>query len=218
MRDAAVDALRHWLGRGPGNLPQIKGVLIAFLVLHLDGPERLPVAHVEIVRDDACTRPQLAHELRPQSLIHVVRQIERHDSGVREVGLEQVVGAKRHPVADAGLPRQLRAVRHQPGIDLDADPARAEITRGRDHDTPVARAQVVDDVVGLDAGELQHLGDDVGRGLDVGDIGAGGETRGGTGEHDANQRGEEDRTAPSRSRRHPHRSVISCSGGVTPNS
>ena len=63
-------------------------------------------------------------------------------------------------LADVRLPRAFLALVDEVVVELDADRARAELARGGDHDAPVARAQVVDDVVRADAREPQHLVDD----------------------------------------------------------
>ena len=81
-----------------------------------------------------------------------------------EVGLEQIADDERDAMCDfrfvGGAPRQLDQLR----IDLDADAARAVFLRRDDRDAAIARAEVVDDVAGADAGELQHrIGDVVAR-------------------------------------------------------
>ena len=76
------------------------------------------------------------------------------------------LGAIRH----AGGKRRLAALLNQLRIQLDAHAARAEITRGRDHDASVARAQVIHHVVRANLRFAEHLGDgDVGGG-DVGRV------------------------------------------------
>jgi len=65
------------------------------------------------------------------------------------------------------------AVHAESGVELDPHPARAKVARGRDHDAPVAGAEVVDHVVRSHAGEPQDLDDDLGWRPDIGHLHAG---------------------------------------------
>ena len=86
------------------------------------------------------------HELRPQLHVDVRPQEQRHHGRRREVGLEQVALDEPHAVGDVRALRVLVGFRDALRIDVDADAARTEVLRRRDHDPAVAGAQVVDDV------------------------------------------------------------------------
>ena len=107
---------------------------------------RLPVAHVERVRDDARARLQLLLQLRNQLQIERRQQVQRDHGRLADVGREQILIEEFHLVADAAalqvLGRFLDALR----IDVDADAARAVRLGAGDRNAAVARAEVVDDV------------------------------------------------------------------------
>src|SRR5262249_21641308 len=155
-----ADARLPGAGHGGGDEPEVQPVLAAAAAhwLHAVG---LPVAHVEVVRDHARTRRELAHELGTQPQVHVLAEIERHHGGSGEVGLEEILPEECHLRGDAGGQRRVAAEAHQLWIDLHPDAPRAEIAGGGDHHASVAAAEVEDDVVRNDAGNLQHLEADI---------------------------------------------------------
>ena len=72
-----------------------------------------------------------------------------------DVGGEEVLRHEPHAVRHAGRGGVLRRLLHERRIELDADAAGAVLLRGGDHDPSVARAEVVDDVAGLDLRQLR---------------------------------------------------------------
>jgi hypothetical protein len=107
-----------------------------------------PVPQVEGVRDDARPGSELPQELGSQPAIEVGGQVERHDRGRGQIGLEEVLVAEAQAVGQPQPPGPLGALGHQGRIDLQADPSRTPVLRGRDEDAAVARPQVIDDVIG----------------------------------------------------------------------
>ena len=151
--------------------PEIEPVL-ARRALHAQHAVRRPVAHVEVVGDDAGARRQLAEQLGTQLEVHVVAQIERHDRGAGQVGREEILPEKGRALGDPGGARGVAAGPDQAGIDLDADAAGPEVAGGGDHDPSVAAAQIEDDVPRSHRGHPEHLEADGLRRADEEDVGA----------------------------------------------
>ena len=114
------------------------------------GRSQLPVE-----RDDPGSRFEFAAELRPKGQVHVRPQEQRDHGGCADVRVEEIPCDE----ADAGdslssseLPRLVRA----PGIDVVAYAAGALALRRRDEDAPIARAEVTDDVPGVDGCQIEH--------------------------------------------------------------
>src|ERR1019366_2457209 len=169
----------HWRG----TMPQVL-LFAEFLLGFLgDGPEvydppvyihflvGLPLAHVELVGDNAGTHFQVLEKLRAKLEVDVRQEVERHDGGIVEVGIEQVLLDEPHAVGDAGLACILLGFFDSVGVDVDACAAGdAELLGGHDHDAAVTAAEVVQDVAFLDFAELEHsLHHRRGRG-NVGDV------------------------------------------------
>ena len=127
---------------------------------------RFPVAHGEVVRDDACAGAQLARQDRAQLHVRRGQQIEGHDRRVRDVDGHRVLQQERDAPLDAGGLGVGFAWFDQIGVDVDAHAPRAELLRRRDDDPAVAASEVVDDVARADLGQRQHALDDVGRSRD----------------------------------------------------
>src|SRR5581483_11746269 len=112
------------------NGPQVKLLAEVAIIarIHRKLFFRLPIAHIERVRDDAGADSQLIQQLGAEPRVHAGQQKQRDDSRL----------------ADA-----LR-------IDIDSHAARAiELGRG-DHDPAVAASQIVNDVFIRDLGQFQH--------------------------------------------------------------
>ena len=124
----------------------------------------LPGAHAEGVRHQprAGLQPQ---QRGAQLQVQLGQQIQGDDAGGRQVGLEDVALHDARAIGHAGGPGAALGVRHQFGVELDAQRAGAELPRRGDDDLAVARAQVDDVVAPRHAGHLQHARDQrVGRG------------------------------------------------------
>jgi len=67
-----------------------------------------------------------------QAQVHLGREVEGNHGGLAEIGHEDVLLEKARAVAHASAPGVLQGLRDQIGIELDAHPARAKITRGGD--------------------------------------------------------------------------------------
>ena len=91
---------------------------------HRGGPVRFPVAHVELVRDDARAGPQLGEELGAELQVHAPEQVERHDRRVAQIGAEEVELAELDAIGDARSRRCVPCLGDEPPVDVDADPAR----------------------------------------------------------------------------------------------
>jgi hypothetical protein len=113
------------------------------------------------VRHDAGAWPQLPGEQRPQAEICRGQQIQGHDGGVGQVGREDILLAELDEVGDAGRPGVGTRLLDQAWVDLQAHAAGAIDARRGDGDAAVARAEIVHDVVGGDAGEGEHPVHDV---------------------------------------------------------
>jgi hypothetical protein len=80
--------------------------------------------------------------------------------GGRNVGFEDVALDERRPAGNPTVGRDLTRQGNEPGIQLDADSSGTVLLR-RDHDDPsIARAEIVDHVVGGHFREAQHAVDD----------------------------------------------------------
>src|SRR5262249_53411134 len=128
--------------RGGGNRPEVDRPS-----LHAQRLLRLPVAHVERVRDDARARLELLEQLRLQLLIERRKQIQRDDSGLADVGREEILVEEFDFVGDAGGTSTGVGLSHAVGIDIDTNPARTVYLRCGDRNAAITRAEVVDDVV-----------------------------------------------------------------------
>src|SRR6266581_3773499 len=109
-----------------------------------------------------CTRAgtQFRAEFRDEARGEPRQQVQHHHRRILDVDLEEIALHEFDAIGDRFAlcpdPRHL----DQLGLQLDADAARAEALRGGDHQAPVPRAEVVDDVIAADVGEFQHLVDD----------------------------------------------------------
>src|SRR5438105_4456992 len=72
------------------------------------------VAHVEVVRDNARPRLQLALQLRNQLKVEPWQQEERHDRRLADVGLEEILVHESDAIADAGLGEVVHGFTDQP--------------------------------------------------------------------------------------------------------
>ena len=115
----------------------------------------LPAGHAEGVRHDARAGRELVEEARLQLVDQRRQQVDGHHARLRDVGGQHVAlhEATRGPRRSArrAFSRDFSTRR---GVELDAQAARAELLRRRDHDAAVARAEVDHQVVGARAGEL----------------------------------------------------------------
>ena len=121
------------------------------VLMHL----RLPVAHVEGMRDDAAAGLHGVEDLRTQPQVDVGEQIHRHHVGLRQVLLEQVGDLELDLVGDAGLGGVLVGFLDALRVDVDAEAARAAAWppsppcgRRRSRNRSCSRL--------ADLGELQH--------------------------------------------------------------
>ena len=120
--------------------------------------ETMRVPGRELLRQD---RAQLRVERR--------QQVERHDGGLGDVGLQHVLLAEIDQLLDARgfriRPRLFDAI----GIDVEADAFCAVFLRRGDGNSPVAASQVEDDVIFCDLRQGEHAVDDFVRGGHVRD-------------------------------------------------
>ena len=93
-------------------------------------------------------------EARLQLVDEEGQQIHRDHARLRDVGGEHVALTNDDALGDLGAARVVARLLHQPAVELDADAARAELLRRRDHDAAVARAEVDHQVARRGAGEL----------------------------------------------------------------
>lgn len=91
-------------------------------------------------------------------------QEERHDGRLTQIGGIHVAQSKLYLVGHPGLLCGRLRAGEQDRIDLDADTSRPVLLRGGDRDPPIARAEIEDDILGPDAGHLQHFAHDRHRG------------------------------------------------------
>src|SRR6266702_4630356 len=147
------------------NDPQINRAFLACSDGFVRGGKRLlrlgtPNPHVVIVRDHARARLQLGEYLGAQRHVDVGQEIQRQNVSLVKVGLEQVLLQEFHAIGDADATRFVVRAPHQARVELDAETPRAVLPRRRDHDAPVARAEIDDRVAGLHLRELEHAVDD----------------------------------------------------------
>src|SRR5581483_6725507 len=140
------------------NGPQVKLLAEVAIIarIHRKLFFRLPIAHIERVRDDAGADSQLIQQLGAEPRVHAGQQKQRDDSRLADIRFEQIVFLEADQVFHTrflgvfiGLADALR-------IDIDSHAARAiELGRG-DHDPAVAASQIVNDVFIRDLGQFQH--------------------------------------------------------------
>jgi hypothetical protein len=118
------------------------------------------MADAKGVGDDARALAQFGPELRLESRVDAGPQEQRDHRGRRDVHGEEVTLDEGDFVRDAMLDRGLARDLDQRGIELDPDAASAVLLRRADQNPSIAGAEVVDDVLGVHAGELQHGVDD----------------------------------------------------------
>src|SRR5260370_41991475 len=95
----------------------------------------LPFAHVELVGDNAGTHFELLEKLRAQPEVDVRQGVDRHEGGIAEVAIEEVLLDEPYVVGDAGLACILLGFFDPVGVDVDAGATGdAELLGGRDHD------------------------------------------------------------------------------------
>jgi len=125
------------------------------VLLPIDGLD-LPAGEDESVGDDPRAGPQLAPELIHQPVVGVLSEIDRDNVGFAQVLGEEVAPNDASSIAQTLGREALPRPEAPQGVNLDADGPRAEVPSRGEQDTPVAGSQVVDDVVRLHLGELQH--------------------------------------------------------------
>src|ERR1019366_3851790 len=90
----------------------------------------------------AGTHFQVLEKLGAQLEVDVRQEVERHDGGIVEVGIEQVLLDEPHAVGDAGLACILLGFFDSVGVDVDAGAAGdAELLGGHDHDAAVTASE-----------------------------------------------------------------------------
>src|SRR5262245_12131236 len=94
------------------------------------------------VRDDACTRPQVVEQARPEFQIERRKQIDRDDSCLTEICLKEIPLKKSDTIGDARLAGILSRLFDQVSINLDANAAGAELLRGGNRNSAVSRSQI----------------------------------------------------------------------------
>ncbi len=138
-----------------GDDPQINAPAV-----HVGGLVRLPVFHVEGVRDDAGSRPH-GEDLRPQ--LHVDRRQEIHgeDRRLGEIGHEDIALGDLRLAQNPGRLRIALGKRDHVGVVFDPERAGAEFFRCGDCDLAVAGAQIDHIVLRLRLRHVQHAFDDL---------------------------------------------------------
>src|SRR5438105_7121997 len=132
---------------------------------HRFGSVRPPARHAEGVRDDAGSGLELVDKTWLQLADQLGQEIDGHHRSLRNVGDKHVALHEAHALANTRARGVFARGFDEPGIELDAKPARAELARGGDDDAPITRAEVDDQVLGAGSGQLEHALDDVaGRG------------------------------------------------------
>ena len=85
------------------------------------------------------------------------QQVDRHDGRFADVGLEQILFAKLHAIGNARLRGAIAGKFDEVRFDIDAEPATCFEPGCRgDDDAPVTRAEIDDEIIGTDVGQLQH--------------------------------------------------------------
>ena len=108
------------------------------------------------MRHDPRAGTELHQEFRRQLRVELGKEIERDDRRPTQVRLQHVLPQEGRPVGDARGEGAIAAVLNELRVELDAHGARAA-ARGRDDDSAVAGAEVVDDVRRADAGDVEHV-------------------------------------------------------------
>jgi len=96
----------------------------------------------------------------PPVHVDVGQQVHRNNRGAADVDIEQIRVHELDAPDHVGLARVRVAFLDAPRIDVDAERACAEVHGRRNRDTPVARAQIDDEVTSRDLRNTQHLVDD----------------------------------------------------------
>src|SRR6187401_1625817 len=86
------------------DLPEVDLMRVAFRIAKRFGNLRLPLTHVEGVRDHARAAFELSEQLRPDRKIAVIGKIQRHDRCGRQIGREKVLLADYDQLVHAGAP------------------------------------------------------------------------------------------------------------------
>ena len=120
----------------------------------------LPAGDGVVVADDAALRPELGLEDGPHEVVRFGEEVEADDRRLGDVGLGGVHADELDQAFDAGgLGVALRFLDHGL-VDVDPHAAGPVAAGGRDNDAAVAAADVVEDVLVRDLGQLEHAVDD----------------------------------------------------------
>src|SRR5947209_7552295 len=147
QRPAARDARRH--------RPEVDAPAI-----HVGGLVRLPVLHVEGVRDDAGSRPH-REDLRPQPHVERRQKVHGEHGRLGEIGDENVALDDLRLAENPGCLRIALGMRDHVGVVFDAESAGSEFFCGGDRDLAVAGSEIDHIVFRLRLRHVQHALDDL---------------------------------------------------------
>jgi hypothetical protein len=111
------------------------------------------------VRDDARTRAELPVQFVGELVVGVLLQEQEDDVGIGEILPEEVPADDRRLIGEPRAAQSAPAPCRPSRIDLDADALRSILGDGHFEYPSVARAEVEDDLAGLDVGRVEHASD-----------------------------------------------------------
>src|SRR5581483_2931478 len=111
-------------------------------------------------RHDARPWAQLSFQDGTKLLVHPSPEKQRDHGGGTHTGREDIFLEDFHAPIKAKLLDAFLGFFREPGVNLDAHGARAELLGRHDDDATVAGAKVINDIVGAHLCDLKHLFDD----------------------------------------------------------
>ena len=124
---------------------------------HLSDAVGFPVAHVEFVRHDAGTRPEVSKQLGTKLQVQLGKQVKRDDGRLPDIGLEEILFNKLHTVSHARLSGVVIALSNQIWVIVHTHAASAKYFCGCDDDATIPAAKIINNIVLSNPGHFEHL-------------------------------------------------------------
>src|ERR1022692_3637812 len=135
---------------------------------------RLPIAHVESIGNDPGTRFQLSEQLWTQTQVDLLEEKQRHDAGVTNSSLEQIILFEADQIFHARFLGVLFRIVNTLRVDVDAYAVRPVDLGGRNNDPAIAAAEIVNHIGRFHVGEFQNRNNCFVRGWYVRNFGSAG--------------------------------------------
>src|SRR5688572_26609790 len=140
--------IKAWIGELPATLylgrndPKIEGG-----TLDLQCAIGLPIAQIELMRNNSGAWSRLQKEPRAKPEVHIRQQIHSDDGCLADVRVEYVFLPEVHLVGDLPYLSSPPGFGNPPWVKVDAKTTRAVELRGGNGDPAVARAQINEEIV-----------------------------------------------------------------------